>query len=66
MKGGMGVNDMPDIERNVISILRRIAPSVRNTSASLKIFALSDEDIGFVRVFDKKPDQESSDPVIDY
>ena len=38
-KGGSGVNDVEDIQRNIISILRRIAPNIRLTSASVKIFA---------------------------
>jgi hypothetical protein len=42
VKGGSGVNDVEDIQRNVISILRRIAPNIRLTSASVKIFAAKD------------------------
>ena len=66
VKGGLGVNDVSNLERNVISILRRIAPSVRNTSASLKIFAVSDEDVGHVKIFDKKKDEASDGPSIEY
>ena len=42
VKGGSGVNDVEDIQRNVISILRRIAPNIRLTSASVKIFAAAE------------------------
>src|SRR5215213_7945661 len=37
--GGIGVSDVDDIQRNVVSILRRIAPSIRTAPTSLKIFA---------------------------
>ena len=37
--GGIGVNDVDDIQRNVISILRRIAPAIRTSPSSIKIFA---------------------------
>jgi hypothetical protein len=45
IKGGAGVNDVEDIQRNVISILRRIAPDIRLTSASVKIFATREGDV---------------------
>ena len=43
VKPGVDVGDVEDIQRNVVSILRRIAPTVRPTSASIKIFALRSE-----------------------
>lgn len=60
VKGGIGVNDVDDIQRNVISILRRIAPNIRLTSASVKIFQCAE---------DKEPKREEprdSGPYIDY
>ncbi|HLU66863.1 MAG TPA: hypothetical protein VKZ63_11340 [Kofleriaceae bacterium] len=43
MGGGVNVSDVEDIQRNVISILRRVAPAVRTAPSSIKIFAVSDE-----------------------
>jgi hypothetical protein len=43
MGGGVNVGDVEDIQRNVVSILRRVAPSVRTSPASIKIFAVSAE-----------------------
>lgn len=40
MKGGLGVSDVEDVQRNVLSILRRIAPGVRTSPSSIKIFAV--------------------------
>ncbi len=42
MKGGSGVKEVEDIARNVLSILRRIAPDIRLTNASVKIFAATE------------------------
>lgn len=64
VKGGSGVNDVEDIQRNVISILRRIAPNIRLTSASVKIFAAKD---GEPAAEPKPPSQSGSGgPYIDY
>jgi hypothetical protein len=43
MGGGVNVSDVEDIQRNVVSILRRVAPSVRTSPTSIKIFAVSGE-----------------------
>lgn len=43
MGGGVNVGDVEDIQRNVVSILRRVAPSVRTSPSSIKIFAVSAE-----------------------
>ena len=42
-KGGSGVKEVEDISRNVLSILRRIAPDIRLTNGSVKIFAAVEE-----------------------
>ncbi len=41
VKGGIPSNGVEDVQRNVSSILRRIAPNVRISPASIKIFALA-------------------------
>ncbi|HUH05398.1 MAG TPA: hypothetical protein VML75_25550 [Kofleriaceae bacterium] len=37
---GLNVTEVEDIQRNVISILRRIAPEVRKAASTVKIFAI--------------------------
>lgn len=39
IKAGLNVTEVEDIQRNVSSILRRIAPGVRQNPNSVKIFA---------------------------
>lgn len=63
VKGGSGVNDVEDIQRNVISILRRIAPNIRLTSASVKIFAATEG--GEPAKLDDSPSNDGG-PYIDY
>jgi len=62
VKGGPGCTEVEDIQRNVISILRRIAPEVRRAPSTVKIFAMSDEPDEVV----EKPveDRGSSGPYI--
>lgn len=67
VKGGLGSADVEDVQRNVISILRRIAPNIRHTPSYVKIFAVHDETVE-TKLFDKRPDQEDLDeggPYID-
>jgi hypothetical protein len=42
VKSGLGVGEVEDIQRNVVSILRRIAPDVRTNPNSVKIFVVDD------------------------
>jgi len=37
---GLNVTEVEDIQRNIISILRRIAPDVRKPPSTVKIFAI--------------------------
>lgn len=41
--GGLNVTEVDDIQRNVVSILRRIAADVRIPASSVKIFVLEQE-----------------------
>jgi hypothetical protein len=43
IKCGLGVLDVEDVQRNVISILRRVAPNIRHSPNNVKIFAVADE-----------------------
>ena len=40
IKCGLGVTEVEDIQRNVLSILRRIAPEVRKGASTVKIFPI--------------------------
>lgn len=44
VKPGLQVTDVEDIQRNIISLLRKIAPDVRQSPSSIKIFALGDRE----------------------
>jgi len=41
IKGGPAVTEVDDIQRNIVSILRRIAPNARVPASSVKIFVLA-------------------------
>ncbi|RMH39003.1 MAG: hypothetical protein D6689_17965 [Deltaproteobacteria bacterium] len=43
MKCGITTADVEDVQRNVVSILRRIAPNIRHSPTQVKIFAIADE-----------------------
>lgn len=68
--GGLTVGDVEDIQRNIISILRRIAPNVRTSPTSLKIFAVAaDAAAPAVSIDDVPADDEpekDDGPYIDY
>ena len=76
VSGGITVGDVEDIQRNVISILRRIAPNVRTSPTSLKIFAVAAdvatdarlEDPNVISDAGDNEDDEPADkgPYIDY
>jgi len=40
VKGGSPVTEVDDIQRNIVSILRRVAPNARVPASSVKIFVL--------------------------
>ncbi|WP_428264410.1 hypothetical protein [Haliangium sp.] len=44
LTGGLNVNEVEDIQRNVVSILRRIASDIRVSPSSVKIFVVAPED----------------------
>lgn len=70
MGGGVQVSDVEDIQRNVVSILRRVAPNVRTSPSSIKIFAVAAEG-DVVIADDHEPPADDADdkgegPYIDY
>ena len=71
MGGGVQVSDVEDIQRNVVSILRRIAPAVRTSPSSIKIFAVAAEGDVVIADDHEPPDSDNGDdkgegPYIDY
>jgi hypothetical protein len=77
MGGGVNVGDVEDIQRNVVSILRRIAPNVRTSPSSIKIFAVSADGEAVVDIdiepetsetpeSERGPDDPGTGPYIDY
>lgn len=43
MDPGLNVTEVEDIQRNVLSILRRIAPEVRKSPTTVKVYALAED-----------------------
>ncbi|HWN70136.1 MAG TPA: hypothetical protein VNM90_21000 [Haliangium sp.] len=43
LEGGLNVTEVDDIQRNVVSILRRIASDIRIPPSSIKIFVVEQE-----------------------
>jgi hypothetical protein len=44
--GGVNVTEVEDIQRNVVSILRRIAPGIRPAASTVKIFSVDPDSAG--------------------
>jgi hypothetical protein len=64
IKPGPAVTEVDDIQRNVISILRRIAPNARIPASAVKIFTL--QGAGLAAILDDEPadGEEEADEVI--
>ncbi len=71
IKAGPAVTEVDDIQRNILSILRRVAPNARIPASSVKIFTLQGA-ANVAQVIDDEPDGEeaeepgSSGPYITY
>jgi hypothetical protein len=57
-KAGLNVTEAEDIQRNVVSILRRIATGVRIAPSSVKIYAITSPEVA------GDPEPESGGPYI--
>ncbi len=69
IKPGPAVTEVDDIQRNVISLLRRIAPNARIPASAVKIFVLQGAAVSASQVIDdEEVDEEvgSSGPYITY
>jgi hypothetical protein len=59
---GLNVTEVEDIQRNIISILRRIAPDVRKPASMVKIFAIEG---ATGRALSEADDTETEEPESD-
>ena len=71
IKAGPAVTEVDDIQRNILSILRRVAPNARIPASAVKIFVLQGAVVS-AQVIDDEPegddieDAPSSGPYITY
>jgi hypothetical protein len=62
VKCGLGANDVEDVQRNVVSILRRVAPNMRHNPNNVKMFAIEDEHAAPASLHRPRPgDEDESD-----
>jgi hypothetical protein len=73
IKPGPAVTEVDDIQRNILSILRRVAPNARIPASAVKIFVLQGANAVTSQVIDDEPEEEgdeleagSSGPYITY
>jgi hypothetical protein len=69
IKPGPAVTEVDDIQRNLLSILRRVAPNARIPASAVKIFVLQGATVSSSQVIDDEPDEVvpgSSGPYITY
>jgi hypothetical protein len=70
IKPGPAVTEVDDIQRNLLSILRRVAPNARIPASAVKIFVLQGATVSSSQVIDDEPEDEvvpgSSGPYITY
>jgi len=60
IKAGPAVTEVEDIQRNILSILRRVAPNARIPASSVKIFVLQGGS-AVAQVIDDEPEGEEAD-----
>ena len=63
IKAGPAVTEVDDIQRNILSILRRVAPNARIPASAVKIFVLQGG-AAIAQVIDDGPEDEEVDEVI--
>src|SRR5437763_9612947 len=71
IKAGPAVTEVDDIQRNILSILRRVAPNARLPASAVKIFVLQGGTIGAQVIVDEPggddiEDAPSSGPYVTY
>src|SRR5690606_30565252 len=59
IKAGPAVTEVDDIQRNILSILRRVAPNARIPASAVKIFVLQGT-TATAQVIDEEPESEDT------
>jgi hypothetical protein len=62
IKAGPAVTEVDDIQRNILSILRRVAPNARIPASAVKIFVLQGATAATAQVIDDEPSEELDEP----
>lgn len=62
IKAGPAVTEVDDIQRNILSILRRVAPNARIPASAVKIFVLQGSNAAASQVIDDEPDEIEDSP----
>jgi hypothetical protein len=63
IRGGLSVTEVDDIQRNVLSILRRVAPNARIPVSQVKIFVIQGAAVAVNTVIDEDGEGEEALPV---
>ena len=69
IKPGPAVTEVDDIQRNIISILRRVAPNARVPASAVKIFVLQGHQVSATEIIEDEAEGEedsTSGPYITY
>ena len=61
IKAGPAVTEVDDIQRNILSILRRVAPNARIPASAVKIFVLQGAGVT-AQVIDDEPEADEVEP----
>jgi len=61
IKPGPAVTEVDDIQRNILSILRRVAPNARIPASAVKIFVLQGAGVSASHVIDDEEPEEGED-----
>lgn len=62
IRGGLSVTEVDDIQRNVLSILRRVAPNARIPASQVKIFVVQGAAVAVNQVIDEEGEGEEELP----
>ena len=63
IKAGPAVTEVDDIQRNIISILRRVAPNARIPASAVKIFVLQGSAAVNAQVLDDEPEGDDAEEI---
>ena len=61
IKPGPAVTEVDDIQRNILSILRRVAPNARIPASAVKIFVLQGATVATSQVIDDEAEGDEAD-----